>query len=113
MTQTSERKCQAGCFEPSTFVPPAPRPGFAVQKVRADEVEVGDYFIPMDGPNYPVGKGKTWRICNQAVDPQGIFFDSGSIALGWGHTYRWAHSHQLIYVMRPINTRTNGSARKA
>ena len=112
MTQAPERKCQAGCFEPSTFVPPAPRSGFAVQTVRADEVEVGDYFIPMEGHNHPVGKGKTWRICNQAVDPQGAIFAGGSIALGWGHTYRWAHNQQPIYVMRPINTRTNESARK-
>lgn len=39
----------------------------------------------------------------------GADFDQISLTL---RSYRWAHNHQPIYVMRPINTRTNESARK-
>jgi len=77
------------------FTPPPPRPGFIAATIRADEVRVGDRFIPMEGPGYPVGKGQTWRICSETLH---IW---QRVRLYWGQDSRWYLPENEVHVMRP------------
>lgn len=78
-----------------TFAPPPPPTGSVLLVVRADEVRVGDRFIPMEGPGLPVGAGRTWRICNNVIAV------GGSLAIEWGNDHRWYHPHNDVHVARP------------
>lgn len=89
------RNADATSTSRPSFMPPQARPGFTATTVRADQVRVGDRFIPMEGPGHPVGKGQTWRVCSEALH---IW---QRVRLYWGHDSRWYLPENEVHVMRP------------